>query len=248
MVFADGDVGLSCVKYLIETRVNIIDTIVVTNESSLVFKELNQLDLESTNIIFVQDVDQYKFNNIEYFLLLWWPFILKEEVIKIPKIGVINTHPSLLPFNRGKNYNFWNLVEDVPFGVTLHFINEGIDSGDIIFQKEIVKTWEDNGKTLYEKAQREMVKLFKEKIDDILNLKYIRKKQNLNQGSYHNGSELEPASEIFLEKKYTAKDLLNLLRARVFPPYNSCYFYENGDKYEVKIKIEKVENGSYKRV
>jgi methionyl-tRNA formyltransferase len=74
------------------------------------------------------------------------PYLVKEQVINVAKYGVINTHPSLLSHNRGKNYNFWNLVEDAPFGVSLNFVDLGVDNGDIIFQKEIHKIWEDNGR------------------------------------------------------------------------------------------------------
>ena len=47
-------------------------------------------------------------------------------------------HISLLPWNRGYHPNIWSFLEDTPKGVTIHYINEGIDTGDIIVQKEIV--------------------------------------------------------------------------------------------------------------
>ena len=54
-------------------------------------------------------------------------------------------------------------MEKVPFGVTLHFIDSGIDTGDIVFQKSIPYDWCDTGETLYKKAQAEMINLFIEK-------------------------------------------------------------------------------------
>lgn len=101
---------------------------------------------------------------LDLIILAWWPYILKEALIKIPKIGCLNFHPSYLPYNRGKHPNFWSLVEDVPFGVSLHFVDTGIDSGSIAFQKIVPKSWEDTGKTLHEKGKREIVKLFQEKV------------------------------------------------------------------------------------
>ena len=62
-------------------------------------------------------------------------------------------------------------------------------------------------------------------------------------GSFHYAKEIDPASEIDLEKEYKAKELLNLLRARTFPPYPSCYFYYNGERYCVTVSIKKEKNG-----
>ena len=239
-LFADGRVGLECVKFLLPKYIDDISYIVVTNKKSIVYQNLQKIFFDKKRILFNQNIVNSQLESVDYIFLLWWPHLIKESVIKTAKNGVINTHPSLLPYNRGKNYNFWNLIEDVPFGVSLHFVSHGIDDGDIIFQKEISKTWEDNGESLYCKAQSEMIKLFKRRYIKILKSDFFRKTQDLTKGSYHNSKELEPYSEIFLDKRYLAKDFLNVLRAKTFPPYEGCYFYEDNCKYEIQIKIKKV--------
>ena len=236
--FADDTVGLDCILYLIKKNSNDIHSIIVTDENSVVYKKLVSINFDTSKIIFNRDFSKKNFKDIDYIFLLWWPYLIEEKIIKIPKYGVINTHPSLLPYNRGKNYNFWNLVEDVPFGVTLHFVDKTIDGGDIIFQNKISKSWEDTGKSLHDKAKREMINLFKEKYDKIIGHKYDRIKQNLNKGSLHFSKELESASQIFLDNSYKASQLFNLLRARTFPPYNKCYFIDNDKRYEVSIEIK----------
>ncbi len=239
IIFADNIVGLKCLDFLLQYHKNDIVKIIVTDENSIVYKKYK--NSHSDLVIFNKDLINYDFKSIDYIFLIWWPYLIKNNVMNIAKKGVVNTHPSFLPYNRGKHYNFWNLIEDVPFGVSLHFVTTGIDSGDIIFQKKIDVTWESTGETLYKSAQNEMYKLFKNSYQKILNNDFIRKKQNLKDGTYHNASELDEKSEIYLEKNYTAKDLLNLLRARTFPPHPSCYFFdERGEKYEVEIKIKRI--------
>ena len=44
---------------------------------------------------------------------------------------ILNIHPSLLPFGRGKYGYFWSIINSEPFGVTIHLVDEGIDSGKI---------------------------------------------------------------------------------------------------------------------
>ncbi len=236
--FADEMVGVECIMYLIKNNPNDILNIIVTNESSIVYKKLIEINYDNSKIVFNRNFFEKSFNDIDYIFLLWWPHIIGEKIIKMSKFGVINTHPSLLPHNRGKNYNFWNLVEDVPFGVTLHFVDNTIDGGDIIFQNRISKNWEDTGYSLYCKAKKEMVNLFKKKYKKIVEHQYVRVKQNLDEGSFHFSKELNSASQIFLDNTYKASELFNLLRARTFPPNSSCFFIDENKKYEVSIEIK----------
>jgi methionyl-tRNA formyltransferase len=63
--------------------------------------------------------------------------LLKEELLNIPKIGVLNRHASLLPHFRGRVGSFWGHAQDLPeYGVTIHFVNEEIDAGPIVVQKK----------------------------------------------------------------------------------------------------------------
>lgn len=62
--------------------------------------------------------------------------IIKKELLNIPKIGVLNRHNALLPKNRGRLTPFWVVFKgEKETGVSIHFVEEGIDSGDIIVQK-----------------------------------------------------------------------------------------------------------------
>ncbi|MFQ2193691.1 methionyl-tRNA formyltransferase [Aeromonas jandaei] len=64
--------------------------------------------------------------------------LLKKDLIDIPKFGVINLHPSMLPEYRGPNPDFWQYYNmEMNPGVTVHYIDEGEDTGDIIFQERV---------------------------------------------------------------------------------------------------------------
>lgn len=64
--------------------------------------------------------------------------LLKKDLIDIPKLGVINLHPSMLPEYRGPNPDFWQYYNmEMNPGVTVHYIDEGEDTGDIIFQERV---------------------------------------------------------------------------------------------------------------
>ena len=189
-----------------------------------------------------ENLHSLKKMDLDLVILAWWPYILKESLLEIPKIGCLNFHPSYLPYNRGKDPNFWAIAKDTPFGVSLHFANTKIDNGSIAFQSVIDKSWEDTGKTLYEKETKEILSLFKNNFQQIKSGNIPRKPQDLSRGSFHRRRELEAASRIDLEKSYKARDLLNIIRARTFYPYPAAWFIDNGKKYEVRIKITKRED------
>lgn len=89
-------------------------------------------------------------------------YIISEEIIKRYPNKIINLHSSYLPWNRGSNPNFWSFVEGTPKGVTIHFIDRGLDTGNILGQKEI--TFDEERETLettYAKLHGEMLTLFK---------------------------------------------------------------------------------------
>jgi methionyl-tRNA formyltransferase len=155
----------------------------------------------------------------------------------------LNFHPSYLPFNRGKAPNYWCLVNETPCGVSLHYLDEGIDSGPIVAQRKIPTTWEDTGESVYYKCRDAIIELFKDSIDAILTDALPKIDQNLEEGCYHNMKKLEESSNIDLDGTYTARELFNILRARTFPPHPSAIFSENGKKYSVTIKIEEIKNG-----
>lgn len=78
--------------------------------------------------------------------------ILKSELLSIPKIGVINRHNALLPKNRGRLTPFWVLYKgEKESGVSIHFVTEELDCGDIIVQKRFSIKPCDNFNTLVKK-------------------------------------------------------------------------------------------------
>jgi methionyl-tRNA formyltransferase len=169
-------------------------------------------------------------------ILAWWPTILKGPMLELGQRYMLNFHPSLLPYCRGKDPNFWALKLGQPFGVTIHHVTSGIDSGDIAFQREIPYTWEDTGETLYRKAMAGILGLFRESYPRIAAFDIPRIGQHADLG-YHKRSELDPQSEITLDGMYSGRDLLNLLRARTFSPHPASWFVDGGKRYQVRVEI-----------
>ena len=130
-------------------------------------------------------------------------------------------------------------MEGSPFGVTLHFVDEGIDSGDIIAQSRIQYNWSDNGESLYIQSLHEMFELFKKTYPQLRIFNFTSQKQIEAKGDLHFSREMGVASHIDLDRKYTARELLNLLRAKTFTGHPSCWFEDDGEEYEVRVDIKR---------
>jgi folate-dependent phosphoribosylglycinamide formyltransferase PurN len=112
--------------------------------------------------------------------------ILKADVIDIPGKGCINVHPSLLPAYRGPNPFYWVLKnKEEKTGVTIHYIDIGVDSGDIIKQAEIPVSPNDTQVTLRDKSLVVSGKLLSEVIQLIEKGEVERSPQNEAEASYY---------------------------------------------------------------
>lgn len=94
--------------------------------------------------------------------------IIRENILNIPSIGTINAHPGLLPNYRGVDVIPWAIYNGDDIGVTVHFVNRGVDTGPII-TKEIIKIEPgDNISVLRRKAEIIAGKLMSETLINII--------------------------------------------------------------------------------
>jgi methionyl-tRNA formyltransferase len=240
VLMCDGQVGIKIADWLMKHYLKDIGAVVTISENDTYSAARNHgiptfLYQSATQTL----ADLKTLPRCNLGILAWWPKLIPRELLTVTDQGFINTHPSLLPFNRGKHYNFWALVEQNPFGVSLHYVDEDIDSGDIVAQLPIAYGWEDTGGTLYVKAAQAMLDLFISSYSKIRTRELLRIKQDTSHGSLHYAKEIDPASRIDLDKTYSARELINTLRARTFPGHPACWFDADGAQYEITVTIKR---------
>ena len=250
LLMADYPVGLEVAQFLKEQNENIVGFVKHPSEFQKCTDEIIEvLQLPEEAIIqarspsTAEEVERIKQLSPDIILVVFWGLILKSELIKIPSLGCINFHCSYLPYNRGKNPNVWPIIEGTPAGITLHYIDEGIDTGDIIAQKQIPIESIDTAGTLYQKLVSEFIDLFKDTWPKIRSGKAKRIKQEDSKATFHYARDFSRLNVIELEKKYTGREIIDLLRARTFYPYPSAYFIdENNKKVHARIQLEYAES------
>lgn len=125
--------------------------------------------------------------------------ILRKDVLDLFPGRAINLHIAFLPWNRGADPNLWSFVEDTPKGVTIHHIDEGVDTGDIIVQRRM--EFDAGGETLatsYRKLHELLQALFREHWDDIRHGRCQSVRQT-GGGSVHRVSDRERLSHLLTD-------------------------------------------------
>ena len=109
---------------------------------------------------FLVSVEKY---DCDIFVSMSFNQIFTTNFIKATPLRTINCHAGLLPFYRGRNVLNWVLINDEKeWGITVHYVDEGIDTGDIILQTRFRITDEDDYSTLLVKAQEECASILVE--------------------------------------------------------------------------------------
>lgn len=158
--------------------------------------------------------------------------IIPEDIIAIPRLGVINVHPSLLPKYRGATPTVWVLMNgEKETGVSVHYVeNEKIDAGRIIAQAKLRISPNDTDGMLRFK----LAKLLEKVLSNALKLVSSKNKlsfpvQNELRATYFPKRTTEDG-EIDLNKP--VRDIINKVRA--MSPYPGAYLKYNGKNYAIK--------------
>lgn len=91
--------------------------------------------------------------NCDLFVSMSFNQIFKDAILTKPRLKTINCHAGKLPFYRGRNVLNWALINDErEFGITVHYVDNGIDTGDIILQQTFPIYEDDDYSTLLSTA------------------------------------------------------------------------------------------------
>jgi methionyl-tRNA formyltransferase len=156
----------------------------------------------------------------------------------VNNIRCINIHPGLNPYNRGWFPQVFSIINSLPSGATIHEMDEHLDHGAIICQKEVTIEMWDTSLTSYNKILDAEIDLLSDNLENIINQEYktfIKEEGNLNLKK-----DFDILCEIDLNDKDTFKNHINKLRALTHGEYTNSYFIDNlGNKVYLKLELKK---------
>jgi methionyl-tRNA formyltransferase len=149
--------------------------------------------------------------NPDLFISMYFGRLFSPDLLNVPKAGCINMHPSLLPKGRGQGPSTWPIVYgDKETGQTIHYLDEGIDSGDIIAQRAIPIEPDDTSATLGAKLEALGFELFTETWPLIASGEAPHTPQDHSQATYTVAARREHAR---IDWGKSAVEISNLCRA-----------------------------------
>lgn len=235
-VFAYHDIGYECLKVLIEGEEEVVA--VVSHEDDpneeIWFRSVAKLATTYRLPVYTPStpntrgfIDLIRKLAPDIIFSFYYRRILSPELLAIPRLGGINLHGSLLPKYRGRSPVNWVLVNgESETGVTLHYMVEKADAGDIIAQRSVAIDLQDTALTLFRKMTAAASQLLKETYPLIRNGTAPRIPQGSSQATKFAGRRPEDG-KIVWEK--SAPTIYNLIRA-VTHPYPGAFTFYSGKK------------------
>ncbi len=190
------------------------------------------------NINSEEFIEQVKKYEADLFVSMSFDQIFGKVIRELPPLKTINCHAGKLPFYRGRNILNWVLINDEKeFGITVHYVDKGIDTGDIILQKVYEITDEDSYATLLERAYEGCAVLLYDAIKLVQSnkVKTIRQtdidKVGMYCGRRSSGDEI-------IDWNQSSREVFNFVRAICKPGPQATSFI-SGEKILInKVKME----------
>ena len=178
------------------------------------------------NINDVENIKTIKSLNPDIILVMGWSQLLKNEIIQIPKLGVVGSHPTELPKFRGRAPIPWTILKELTeSALTFFFIEEGIDNGDIVSQKKFKICENDDSESIYDLIIKLGKNMIIETLKDFQNNSITRIPQNEKNFVEYWSKRTPDDGKINWSK--SAKDISTLIRASTHPYPGAFTFFKN---------------------
>ena len=195
----------------------------------------------------VKNNEELRQNLINYdadvFVVIAYGKILPKDILDIPKHGCINVHGSLLPKYRGAApIQFAVINGDEKTGVTTMFMDEGMDTGDMLRKIEYTIKEEDTAETVFDILSELGGDVLLETLEDIENATVNRIKQDDNEATY---CTMLTKKDGIINFDMPTKKVFSFVRGMT--PWPSAYTYLSSKMLKV-LDLEKIEDGRYENI
>lgn len=187
--------------------------------------------------------DWIKSLNPDIIFCFGWSSLLKSKILNMPPMGVLGFHPSKLPHNRGRHPIIWALELGLKQSAsTFFFMDKGVDSGEILSQKNFNISHTDDAKTLYDKMIKIALVQIKEFLPKLEKKTYQTIKQN---HEISNSWRKRVKADGQIDFRMSSKKIYNLVRALTKPYVGAHISYKEKEIIIWKVKIIENKQNNY---
>jgi len=200
-----------------------------------------QYDIEcrfEKNINSLENVEWIKGQKPDVIFCFGWSSLIRQEVLSIPKLGVIGFHPAALPENRGRHPIIWALALGLKeTASSFFFMDEGADSGDILSQVPVKINYRDDAASLYDKISQTAMKQIELFIPQLKMGTFPRQHQDHSQSNIWRKRKKKDGR---IDFRMSSRSIYNLVRA-LTKPYIGAHLEYKG----LEIKVWETEEYEY---
>jgi len=180
---------------------------------------------EKTNVELLRSI------NPDIILVMGWSQLIKTDILEIPRIGTIGSHPTLLPKYRGRAPIPWSIIKDLKeSALTFFCITKETDQGDIILQRKFKITINDDASSIYEKVISAGKKMILETLSMLEEDKITKIKQK--QADFIEYWPKRTPKDGKIEWTKSGKEIHTLIRATTHP-YPGAYTFFKKSKLKI---------------
>ena len=245
------ELGLSCMKEIYQQEYKLDLVITLKDDKAAAksgrvyvddFCSENSIDLLKINHVnddeVIEALEKY---DIDWLFIIGWSQIANKNILSVPKKGVIGMHPTLLPMGRGRASIPWAIIKNLDkTGVTLFKLDEGVDTGPIIDQVEIILTEEMTATELYQKVNDAHIELMKRNIKNLGEGKEILKIQDESKATIWEGRKPEDGEIDLKGSVYEAERLVRALN----DPYPGAFYFDANNTKQIVKKVRIIDKAS----
>jgi methionyl-tRNA formyltransferase len=174
------------------------------------------------NIVLIRDISP------DLVIVGGWQRLICEEIINIPRLGAVGFHSSMLPYYRGRAPVNWAIIMgERETGISMFYLTPDTDDGDIIGQKSFPILFNDDCRTVYEKAAwagADLIRTYLPKIKDGTVQRIHNEARN-----FPTYPKRTPADGL-IDYNRSSLDIYNFVRALTRPYPGAFFFDESGKK------------------
>lgn len=174
-------------------------------------------------------IEELRSYEADIFVVAAYGQILSKEILEMPRLGCINVHTSLLPKFRGSSPIQWAIIEgETETGVTIMQMDEGMDTGDILFTETVPIAKDETGGSLFDKLAECGAGLIVKALDAIEAGDFTPVKQDEELATY---TKMLNKKLGYIRFQRTAEEIERLTRG--LDPWPSTYTYYNGKTLKI---------------
>ena len=238
--FADGPWGHNALERLLADSEIKVCFIVPRNDTkdSFLKEKAEEYGIDYLCPVKVNSDEFYEFAQkyaCDLFVSMSYNQIFRSKIYNLPQLKTINCHAGKLPRYRGRNILNWALINDEKeFGITVHYVDDGIDTGDIILQRTYPITDEDNYNTLLELAYKECPDILYQAIKELQKGTAHRIPQDfISKNGLYCG--MRSIGDEVIDINSTSRELFNFVRAICSPGPRAVVYLNETPVYINKV-------------